>query len=70
MTTLNDYLDNGYHLSSDMTYQRGYVPRGVDIGDQIVHEGKGARAGQLYILVPSYTSSRYCFRQYLRKGER
>ena len=67
MKTLNDYLDAGYHLDGGMTYQRGYVSRKVDLGEQIVYEAKGKRKGELYILVPCYTSSRYCFRHYLTK---
>ena len=42
MKTLNDYLDAGYHLDGGMTYQRGYVSRKVDVGEQIVHEAGGA----------------------------
>lgn len=66
MTTLNDYLDAGYHLA-DMEYQRGYVSRRVDIGKQPVLVAGGRRAGELYILEPCYTSSRFCFRHYLVK---
>ena len=67
MTTLNDYLDAGYRLA-DMQYQKGYVSRRVDIGNQPVLTAKGHRAGELYILEPCYTSTRYCFRHYLVKG--
>lgn len=67
MKTLNDYLENGWHLDGGMTYQRGYVSRKVDIGEQPVLEAKGNRNGQFYILVPCHTSSRYCFRHYLTK---
>lgn len=67
MKTLNDYLDAGYHLDGGMTYQRGYVSRKVDVGEQIVHEAGGRRKGQLYILEPCFSSSQYCFRHYLTK---
>ena len=66
MTTLNDYLDAGYFLA-DMEYQKGYVSRRVDIGNQPVLVAKGRRAGELYILEPCYHTSRYCFRHYLVK---
>ena len=67
MKTLNDYLADGYHLDGGMTYQRGYVSRKTDIGNQIVHIAGGKRKGDPYILVPCFTSSRYCFRHYLTK---
>lgn len=67
MKTLNDYLDHGYRLDGGMAYQRGYVSRKVDIGEQPVYEAKGSRKGQLYILEPCYTSTKYCFRHYLTR---
>ena len=67
MATLNDYLEMGYKLDGGMTYQMGYVSRKVDIGQQTVYEAKGSRKGEFYILVPSWESSRYCFRHYLTK---
>ena len=68
MKTLNDYLDMGYHLDGGMAYQRGYVSRRIDIGNQPVLIAKGgSRRGQPYILEPCFTSSQYCFRHYLTK---
>ena len=69
MKTLNDYLDAGYRLDGGKSYTKGYVSRKVDLGNQIVYEAGGNRKGQFYILAPSYTSTRYCFRHYLTKPE-
>ena len=65
---LRDYQAIGYKLSYDRTYQRGYVSRKpMDIGLREVYEAHGKRSGMLYILEPSYQSTRYCIRHYLIK---
>lgn len=43
-------------------FQRGYVSRKSKKMDADVHVSK---SGELYVLLPSYTSTRYCIRQYL-----
>lgn len=65
--TLNEMLDNGYHLNGGMAYQKGYVSRKIDIGEQQVHVAGGNRKGQYYVLEPCYHSTKYCFRHYLTK---
>ena len=64
--TLNEMIDNGYELA-DMQKTMGYVSRKCDIGTQEVYMAGGSRKGEYYILEPSYSSSRYCYRHYLRK---
>jgi len=68
MKTLRDYQSMGYVLSDDITYQSGYVSRKADMSKQIVYEAKGSRKGQFYVLAPCFKSTRYCYRQYLKKG--
>lgn len=63
--TIREYLEEGYTLG-DHKFQRGYVSRKLDIMDCC--EGgraRGNRNNELYVLVPCYTSTRYCYRQYL-----
>lgn len=70
MKTLNDYIEMGYRLSGELSYQNGYVSRKpVDEGKRIVYEAKGNRKGQFYVLQPCFNSTRYCFRHYLTKPE-
>lgn len=46
-------------------YQRGYVSRKIKCYDNLpVHR---TRDGRLYILIPCYTSTNYCYRLYLIK---
>ena len=63
MKTYRDMIAAGYH-EGRTTYQRGYVSRRADINDQPVHE---TRRGELYVLAPCWTSTRYCYRVYLVK---
>lgn len=42
--------------------QRGYVSRKVDANEQTVIT---SHSGEKYVLLPCFTSSRYCTRQYL-----
>lgn len=52
---------------ADIKYQSGYVSRKTDPETRTVLTAKGNRKGQLYVLLPCYTSTRYCLRQYLTK---
>lgn len=63
ITTLQDALNAGYRLGRT-AWQQGYVSRKGTSNDQIaVHTN--SKSGELYFLAPSWTSTRYCFRQYL-----
>lgn len=65
--TFDEALSIGYQ-TADTTYQRGYVSRKIDIGKQKIHIAQGGkRKGQLYVLIPTATTSTYCLRQYLVK---
>lgn len=68
--TLRDAMDMGYALTGELSYQVGYVSRKSKVNDEtaVYIAGRGERAGQLFILTPCFTSTRYCFRQYLRRG--
>lgn len=54
---------------TEVTYQRGYVSRKTNVEEQIVMTAGGSKAGKLYVLLPNWFSTRYCFRQYLTKEE-
>lgn len=64
--TYAEAKEKGY-VPSDSTYQRGYISRKIDTMQQPVKTAGGNRKGQLYVLLPCYTSTQYCFRQYLWK---
>lgn len=64
--TYKQALEQGYKPGAVM-YQRGYISRKIDPMAQEVHTAGGNRRGQLYILLPCKTSTRYCFRQYLKR---
>lgn len=66
MMTLNEALASGYHYG-DTKFQRGYISRKIDQGAQVVHTAGGRRAGELYVLLPSWLTTNYCVRQYLVK---
>ena len=61
-----DYLKNGYEFG-DIKWQRGYVSRKLTTYacTPVYAVTKGKRKGQLFILIPSYISTRYCKRIYL-----
>ena len=63
-----DYLKNGYEFG-DIRWQRGYLSRKtVYSGDNPVYAvTSGKRKGQVFVLYPSYKSTRYCLRVYLTK---
>lgn len=64
--TYGEALENGYH-ETDQKWQRGYVSRRVDVLDQLVKVAGGNRKGELYVLIPSRSSTNYCYRIYLSK---
>lgn len=72
---LGAFLDAGYALG-EITYQRGYVSRKFDFDKEhrnlnvyIVDNGRGSgqRNGSLFVLLPNYNSTKYCYRCYLYK---
>lgn len=69
--TYKDFVDNGFYPSGDVTMQRGYTRRKEPIMDKDVYlVERGPHSGQVFILMPSYESTRYCLRVYLTKLER
>ena len=67
--TLNEALNAGYKLG-DVRLQLGYVSRRCDPGNQPVLKAGSYRRGELYVLLPNYNSTRYCYRQYLVKDRK
>lgn len=57
------------YTDAEVSYQRGYVSRKCNPDEQIVREAGGSKKGRLYVLLPSWISTRYCVRQYLRKED-
>ena len=67
MYSLKDALEEGYWRNEIRT-QKGYCTRKHRNPDEIeVHFAEGNRKGEPYYLEPCFTSTRYCFRVYLRK---
>lgn len=64
--TYKQALEAGYKRA-DQKYQRGYVSRKTNIENQNVFTAGGSRKNQKYILLPCYSSTQYCIRQYLAK---
>lgn len=64
--TYEEALELGYRWG-DRRYSRGYVSRRANpIYNPVKRAGKrGTRAGQLYVDLPNYHSTRYHIRQYL-----
>lgn len=64
--TYYDAISAGYK-DYDVRWQRGYVKRRHwNLHDAPIHVAGGKRKGQLYVLMPSWKSSRYCYRLYLK----
>lgn len=63
-----DYIRDGYKVG-DIKWQRGYVSRKfTNDGNRPVYAvTSGKRKGQVFVLYPSYISTRYCIRAYLTK---
>lgn len=70
--TLRAYLNAGYTLENgEVARQEGYLSRKELSADEFLEQpvyivGRGRRAGQVFILSPSWRSTRYCYRVYLR----
>ena len=58
----------GYEIV-DSAWTRKYVSRKVNVDDQPVYEAGGRRKGLLYVDVPSWESTQYARRLYLKKEE-
>ena len=67
--TLREAMQNGYKFG-DTVLQRGYISRKTNISEQEVLTAKGTRKGQKYVLLPNFTGTQYCYRQYLIKEEK
>ena len=64
-----EYFRNQGYVYGDIVWQRGYVSRKLTTYacTPVYAVTRGKRKGQLFILVPSYISTRYCRRIYLAK---
>lgn len=68
--TYADALKMGYKVKSAMAFQSGYVSRKNFVKENAVCHKPGGmykNRDMLYILVPCYFSTRYCWRLYLEK---
>ena len=69
MYSLKDAIKYGYK-PYELRTQKGYCTRKERDTDEIeVHFAEGNRKGEPYYLQPSFRSTRYCFRIYLRKED-
>ena len=66
--TYEDFQKQGY-MFGDIVWQRGYVTRKPtpNATKPVYKVTRGTRKGQLFILFPSYISTRYCKRIYLER---
>lgn len=65
--TFKQALEAGYKIG-DWKYHRGYVSRKLtNLGELEVFVAGGNRRNELYVLLPCFSSTRYCYRQYLYK---
>ena len=64
-----DFRNRGFMSSGDIAWQRGYVTRKLrkNANIPVYAVTRGKRKGQLFIVIPSYISTRYCHRIYLVK---
>ena len=64
--TFEDFRNQGY-VYGDIVWQRGYVSRKLETNATrpVYAVTRGIRKGQLFIVIPSYISTRYCKRIYL-----
>lgn len=54
---------------AEQRWERGYVSRRCNPEEQQVWTAGGTMYGRKYVLLPSYRSTQYCIRQYLKKKE-
>lgn len=67
--TYGEALRAGY-IESSLRWERGYVSRQSLLDTLPIKVAGGKRKGQIYVSLPVYTSSRFCYRQYLTKVEK
>lgn len=70
--TYEEFLEKGYRPYGEPMKQLGYVSRKPlllknSLVKPVYIAGRGRRAGQLFILIPCFTSTRFCYRMYLKK---
>ena len=65
--TLREALADGWEITGETTFQRGYTSRVIDPEETPVYAGGGSRDGQAFYLAPNYGSNNYCYRCYLRR---
>ena len=64
-------LADGKIVGYDIKTQRGYVSRLLKDSDTLTMGiAKGRRAGEKYVLMPRYDSTRYCYRFYYKEASK
>lgn len=66
--TVREAMGQGYRVC-DVKWQRGYISRKTEVMEQPMLTAGGNRKGELYFVKPSFSSTNYCLRVYLRKRE-
>lgn len=65
----NEAWNNGKIVLYDMKSERGYVSRRLKNSDTLTTGvARGRRAGEKYVLLPRWDSTRYCYRVYYREA--
>lgn len=67
MLLKSDLMSLGYYVY-DTRWTQGYISRHIDTRLTRVKVANGRRKGQLYVEVPSWESTQYHIREYLKPG--
>lgn len=69
--TLKDMIAKGYSATGDMRKQNGYISRKRSteefMNQPVYLVERGRMTGNMFILMPSQSSTRFCWRVYLEK---
>lgn len=69
--TLIEIMGKGYAATGEMRKQNGYISRKRStkefMNQPVYLVERGRMTGKMFILMPSYSSTRFCWRQYLEK---
>jgi hypothetical protein len=53
-------------IETNTSLCRGYVSRKMNTDNAPIHAAGGIRRGEYYVLLPSWQTSQFCIRQYLK----
>ena len=65
--TLGAALESGNYILWDIKYAPGYISRKTDPETQKIKVAAGTRRGWIYVDIPCYDSTRFHYRQYLKR---